>query len=179
MTAASGVGLAARTAAGIQPVAKMSAGVTTLTCIEMVLSMLPPSGAQATRYTGITPETRQRGRAFWSRKRLIQGLLLVMSTAAFGGDSLSVAINNDSGESLLVTIRDLNTNPVVHVMLDQTVNGFSSVSITITANDTGQGHLSWNVTTVGNDMRMCGHQEVGNVNDGDAVNVYADSECRT
>jgi hypothetical protein len=112
-------------------------------------------------------------------KRLIHVLLIMMSATAYGGEGLSVSINNDTTDDLLVTVYDMDTNPAVRVMSDQTINGFASLSVIIVADDSGEGHLSWTATTVGRDMRMCGHHDRANLNDGDTVNVSADAECGT
>ena len=114
-----------------------------------------------------------------STKRLVHGLLIVMSASAFGGDGLSITINNNTTENLLVTVYDLNASPAVRVLSDQTINGFASLSVTIVADDSGQGHLSWTARTGGQDMRRCGRLDNPNLNDGDTVNVYTDSDCGT
>jgi hypothetical protein len=114
-----------------------------------------------------------------SAKGLIHGLLIVMSASAFGGDGLSVIITNNTTENLNVTVYDLNANPVGRVLSDQTINGFASLTVTIVADDSGEGHLSWTATSGGRDMRKCGRRDKPNLNDGDTVNVYADSDCGT
>jgi hypothetical protein len=110
-------------------------------------------------------------------RMLIQGLLLLTSATAFGGDGINVTINNNTTKELRVTVYDLNTSPAVRVVSSQTINGFASITVTITADNSGQGHLSWAATTVGPSMRMCGHEERRHLNDGDTVNVHAGSEC--
>ena len=104
-------------------------------------------------------------------------LLVLISASAFGGGGLIVTIANNTTENLLVTVYDLNTSPVKRVMSDQTINGFASLPVTIAADDSGEGHLSWTATTVGRDMRMCEHNDTANLNDSDTVNVSADAEC--
>jgi hypothetical protein len=39
------------------------------------------------------------------------------------------------------------------------------------------GHLSWTAMTIDHDMRQCGHNDKAGLNDGDIVNVQADSDC--
>ena len=102
-----------------------------------------------------------------------------MSVSALGGEGLSVSINNNTTDDLLVTVYDLNRNPAVRVMSEQMINGFASLSVIVVADDSGEGHLSWTATTVGRDMRMCGHDDSANLNDGDTVKVSADAECGT
>jgi hypothetical protein len=51
--------------------------------------------------------------------------------------------------------------------------------VTITPDDSGAGHLSWTATTGGRDSRRCGRRDKPNLNDGDTVNVYTDSDCGT
>jgi hypothetical protein len=116
-----------------------------------------------------------------SRKNLFHGLLLMMSASAFAGDGLSIIINNNTTDNLLVTVYDLNASPVARVLSDQTINGFASLTVTIVADDSGAGHLAWTATSGGRDMRMrkCGRRDKPNLNDGDTVNVYTDSDCGT
>jgi hypothetical protein len=114
-----------------------------------------------------------------STKRLFHGLLILLSASAFAGDGLSITINNNTTDNLLVTVYDLNASPVARVLSDQTINGFASFTVTITADDSGAGHLSWTATTAGRDMRRCGRRDKPNLNDGDTVNVYTDSDCGT
>ena len=102
-----------------------------------------------------------------------------MSASAFGGEGLSVSINNDTTDDLLVTVYDMTTNPSIRVMSDQTINGFASLSVIIGSDALGEGHLSWTATTVDRDMRMCGHHDRAHLNDGDTVNVTADTQCGT
>ena len=94
-----------------------------------------------------------------SPKRLFQVLFITMSVSAVGGEGLSVSINNNTTDDLLVTVYDLNRNPAVRVMSEQMINGFASLSVIVVADDSGEGHLSWTATTVGRDMRMCGHDD--------------------
>ncbi len=114
-----------------------------------------------------------------STKKLFQLLLIVMTASAFAGDGLSITINNNTTDNLLVTVYDLNASPVTRVISDQTINGFASLTVTIEADDSGAGHLSWTATTAGQDMRRCGRRDKPNLNDGDTVNVYTDSDCGT
>jgi hypothetical protein len=114
-----------------------------------------------------------------SANRLVQGLLMVMSASAFGDDGLSITINNNTTDNLLVTVYDLNASPVARVMSDQTINGFASLTVTVMADNSGVGHLSWTAMSGGRDMRRCGRRDKPNLNDGDTVNVYTDSDCGT
>jgi hypothetical protein len=114
-----------------------------------------------------------------SSKMLGQGLLTLMSALALAGDGIVVTISNDTTKELRVTVYDLNTNPILRVVSSQTINAFASISITITADDSGQGHLSWAATTVGQNMRMCGRNDKRHLNNSDTVDVYAGSECST
>ena len=72
---------------------------------------------------------------------------------------------------------DLNAQPAQKVLSGEVINGFASIKISIAADDSGRGHLSWTATTVDRDMRRCGHHDKPKLNDGDTVHVYANSEC--
>jgi hypothetical protein len=105
-------------------------------------------------------------------------LSLLGSAAVFGDDGLMITINNDSSDSVLVTVYDQSTSPPQLVLSRNAINGNASISVSIAADSSGRGHLSWTAMTVDHDMRMCGHNDNPNLNDGDAVNVSADSDCR-
>jgi hypothetical protein len=110
---------------------------------------------------------------------LVRGALIVMSVSAFGDEGLSITINNNTTDNLVVTVYDLNASPVARVLSNATINGFASLTVTISADNSGAGHLSWTAITGGRDMRRCGGRDKPNLNDGDTVNVYTDSDCGT
>jgi hypothetical protein len=111
--------------------------------------------------------------------RVVQVLLISGSTAVFGGDGITININNNTTKNLIVTVYDLNTRRAERVVPNQTINSFASISITIAADGSGQGHVSWTARTDGPDMRMCGHQDKPHLNNSDTVHVYADAACAT
>jgi hypothetical protein len=99
------------------------------------------------------------------------------SAPVFGDDGLMVTINNDSSDAILVTVYDQSTSPPRLVISRNAIYGNASIVVSIAADGSGQGHLSWSAMTVDRDMRMCGHNDKPNLNDGDTVNVHADSDC--
>jgi len=106
-------------------------------------------------------------------------LFAFRSPAVLGGDGLMITINNDSSDNLLVTVYDRSTTPPQRVDSRTPIYGNASISVSITADSSGHGHLSWTAMTIDHDMRMCGHSDKANLNDGDTVNVHADSDCAT
>jgi hypothetical protein len=105
--------------------------------------------------------------------------MTTLSASAIGDDGVNVTINNNTTRNLLVTVYDLNGSPPARVLSSETINGFASMSILIVADASGEGHLSWTATTIGKDMRRCGHRDRPGVSDGDTVNVFVDSDCGT
>jgi len=101
---------------------------------------------------------------------------LLASASLFAQDNLTINVNNDSTNNLLVTVYDRNVQPRLKI-LSQVINGNASVAVSITADASGQGHISWTATTRDRDMRQCGHSDKAHLNDGDTVNVHADSDC--
>jgi hypothetical protein len=99
------------------------------------------------------------------------------SAPVFGDDGLMVTINNDSSDAILVTVYDQSTSPPRLVISRNAIYGNASIVVSIAADGSGHGHLSWSAMTVDGDMRMCGHNDKPNLNDGDTVNVHADSDC--
>ncbi|MGO9933621.1 MAG: hypothetical protein ACLPV8_17670 [Steroidobacteraceae bacterium] len=97
------------------------------------------------------------------------------SVPAVGGDGVTVTLTNDTPDAVYVTAYDRNTNQMV--LSSRPIYGSASITVTISADATGQGHLSWTANTVDRDMHMCGHNDKPNLNDGDTVNVHADADC--
>ncbi len=103
-------------------------------------------------------------------------LALAQSPAAAAG-SVTIHIQNDTVDSLSVTLYDRNLSRKQPVLSGQIINGNASISITVTANASGQGHLSWKAATLDPDMRRCGHHDNPGLNDGETVRVHADAAC--
>jgi hypothetical protein len=107
----------------------------------------------------------------------LASLLFALAGVAAFGQGVTVTINNDTSDNIYVTAYDRNSNPPQMVLASRPIYGSSSVTVMITADASGQGHLSWTATTIDRDMHMCGHNDKPNLNDGDTVHVHADSDC--
>jgi hypothetical protein len=107
----------------------------------------------------------------------VQSLFAVASAVALSGDGLKITISNDSAKDLLVTVYDMNTDPVAPVLSGQAIKGLATISISIVANGEGAGHLSWTAVTSNSDMRTCGHGDKSDLNNDDTVKVSAESDC--
>jgi hypothetical protein len=118
-------------------------------------------------------------RAFHRLTIALACLLFSFRSPAVLGDGLMIAINNDSSDNLLVTVYDRNTTPPQRVVSRTPIYGDASISVSITIDSSGHGHLSWTAMTIDHDMRMCGHGDKANLNDGDTVSVHADGDCTT
>jgi hypothetical protein len=102
---------------------------------------------------------------------------LICSSASGGDDVLTITINNNTSDNLLVTVYDQNTSPAQRVLSTTAIYGNASIPVSISPDGSGMGHLSWTAMTIDHDMRRCGHNDKGGLNDGDTVNVQADSDC--
>ena len=115
--------------------------------------------------------------------RVMIRLLLGCAVLAFApsqspaAGSVTLHILNDSVDGLIVSLYDRSQGRRVPVLSGQVINGNASISITISANASGQGHLSWTASTVDTDMRRCGRHDNPGLNDGDTVRVHADTRC--
>ena len=116
-------------------------------------------------------------RAF-NRTTIALGCLsLCMGSAAVFGDGLTITVRNDTSDNLIVTVYDRNTSPPQKVLSSQVVLGSAAIPVSISSDASGHGHLSWTAITQDPDMRMCGHNDKPNLNDGDTVHVQADGDC--
>ncbi|MGO9987311.1 MAG: hypothetical protein ACLPSY_00900 [Steroidobacteraceae bacterium] len=107
----------------------------------------------------------------------LAGLLLCLASASAHAQGLTITIKNDTTSNIFVTVYDLNTNPVQKLLSNQLMNGFATVTVPLTSDSSGQGHLSWTAITVDPDMRQCGHNDKPNLSDGATVRVHADGDC--
>jgi hypothetical protein len=98
-------------------------------------------------------------------------------STALGQEGLTVTIMNDTSDNIYVTAYDMNAMPPQMVLSSRPIYGSASITLTITPDGSGKGHLSWSARTIDRDMHMCGHNDKPNLNDGDTVNVHADSDC--
>jgi hypothetical protein len=96
-------------------------------------------------------------------------------TSDVRAQGLMITIKNDTSDNLYVTAYDRNTNQMV--LASRAIYGSASLTITISADASGQGNLSWTARTIDQDMHMCGQNDKPNLNDGDTVQVHADYDC--
>jgi hypothetical protein len=116
--------------------------------------------------------------------RACHRLTITLASLSFGlgsvsafGEGLTITISNDTSDNIYVTAYDRNTNPPQMVLASRRIYGSASLTVSISADSSGQGHLSWTATTIDRDLNMCGHNDKPNLNDRDTVNVDADSDC--
>lgn len=109
--------------------------------------------------------------------RLASTAAIVLASAAAFGQSMIITLSNDSTNSLYVTVYDMNAQPPLKVLVNASVNGNASITVSISPDSSNQGHLFWTATTVDRDMRACGRGNSDELNDGDSVSITADSDC--
>jgi hypothetical protein len=116
------------------------------------------------------------------RRVLKQGLLacIVLAcvhTSVLGQGTVTIHVLNDTTDNLEVTLYDRNLRRHQMVLSGQVIYGNASIATTISADSSGQGHVSWKAITTDRDMRKCGHHEKAGLNDGDTVHVWANDSC--
>jgi hypothetical protein len=97
--------------------------------------------------------------------------------AALAADGLMITINNDSSDSLFITVYDRSLSPPQQILSHTALYGNASISVSIGADSSGHGRMSWTAITIDHHMRKCGHNQKSHLNDGDTVNVHADGDC--
>jgi hypothetical protein len=105
------------------------------------------------------------------------GSVLLMSAGAARAGDIAIALKNDDLSDLIVTVYDLATHPPSVVLQSYRISGFTSLPITVSADETGTGHVSWTAATTDPSQRQCGHAERRNLADGSSVRVRARSRC--
>jgi hypothetical protein len=116
------------------------------------------------------------------RRVLKQGLLacIVLAcvhTSVLGQGTVTIHVLNDTTDNLEVTLYDRNLRRHQMVLSGQVIYGNASIATTISADSSGQGHVSWKAITTDRDMRKCGHHEKAGLNNGDTVHVWANDSC--
>lgn len=111
------------------------------------------------------------------RSRLASAAATVLVSASAFGQSMTITLSNDSTNSLYVTVYDMNAQPPVKVLVNASINGNASITVSLSPDASNQGHLFWTATTMDPDMRACGRGNTDELNDGDSVSISADSDC--
>jgi|SRR5450631_4348779 hypothetical protein len=106
-------------------------------------------------------------------------LLSLGCLSVFGqeGGGIMLTISNNTSDNLLVSVYDLGASPRQQILANRPIYGNASITVSITEDATGSGHLWWTAMSLDPDMRKCGHDDKANLSDGDTVNVSADGDC--
>jgi hypothetical protein len=96
---------------------------------------------------------------------------------ALAADGLMITISNDSSDSLFITVYDRSVSPPQQILSHTALYGNASISVSIGADSSGHGRMAWTAITTDRHMHKCGHNQKSHLNDGDTVNVHADSDC--
>jgi hypothetical protein len=103
--------------------------------------------------------------------------LALLTKPAFSDNGVSVNITNDGTDDIDVTIYDTTLGPKAVVLSHARINGFTTVPLSVAADDTGHGNISWTAVTADKTDRKCGHADNVGLRDSAAVTVHADSDC--
>ncbi len=103
--------------------------------------------------------------------------LALLSAAALGGDGLSVNITNDGTEDIVVTVYDLTVGANAVVLSHTRINGFTTVPVSLSPDETGKGNISWTAVSADKSSHLCGHEEKVGLGDSSSVTVHADTRC--
>jgi hypothetical protein len=108
---------------------------------------------------------------------LVSLLCISASASVFAGDGLTITLNNDSSDNILVTAYDQGKSPPSQILAGTPLYGSASLTVSLSVGSHGRGHLSWTAVSMDPNMRMCGHGDTAHLNDGDTVSVHADGDC--
>jgi hypothetical protein len=103
-------------------------------------------------------------------------LMLLTATAAIG-DTLTIKVLNDGADAIVATVYDMNAQPPGAIIVDQRIEGFAWIPVSVTAGAAGNGHVRWIARTAGASFRRCGHRERRGLANDATVHVSANSEC--
>jgi hypothetical protein len=103
--------------------------------------------------------------------------LLLLGSAALGGEGIQVSITNDGTDDILVTVYDMTVGPNAVVLSHARINGFTTVPLSVAPDATGHANVSWTAVTTDPNGRKCGHADHLGLSDSASVTVRADSNC--
>jgi hypothetical protein len=111
-------------------------------------------------------------------RALLAGVVLSCAhTSVLGQGTVTIHVLNDTTDNLEVTLYDRNLRRHPMILSGQIIYGNASIATTISADSSGQGHVSWKAMSTDRDMRKCGHHENAGLNNGDTVHVWANGSC--
>lgn len=111
---------------------------------------------------------------------LAAALVLVASPLVHADGGIDLTIDNNTSDTLQVTLVDLNVDPAQRVLTGEVINGFASLRVSVTPGAAGLGHVSWTAHTMGSGSeRRCGQHDRPDLQGGTDVHVYANTECPT
>jgi hypothetical protein len=103
--------------------------------------------------------------------------LLLLCAAARGDDGINLTVTNDGIVDIYVTVYDTSAKPKSTVLSHQRINGFTSVPISVSADGSGRGNVSWTAIGVDNTDPQCGRGSSTGLAGEANVNVHVDSGC--
>ncbi len=103
--------------------------------------------------------------------------LLLLGSAALGGEGIQVSITHDGTDDILVTVYDRTVGPNAAVLSHARINGFTTIPLSVAPDATGRANVSWTAVTVDANGRKCGHADHVGLGDSASVTVRADSNC--
>lgn len=103
--------------------------------------------------------------------------LLLLCAAAHGDDGINLTVTNDGIVDIYVTVFDTSAKPKATVLSHQRINGFTSVPISVNADASGRGNVSWTAIAVDNTNQQCGHGSKHGLSSEANLNVHVDSGC--
>jgi hypothetical protein len=103
--------------------------------------------------------------------------LLLLGSAALGGEGIQVSIKNDGTDDILVTVYDMTRGPNAAVISHARINGFTTIPLSVTPDASGHANVSWTAVTADANGRKCGHADRVGLSDSASVTVRADSNC--
>jgi hypothetical protein len=103
--------------------------------------------------------------------------LLLLGSAALGGEGIQVSIKNDGTDDILVTVYDMTRGPNTAVISHARINGFTTIPLSVAPDASGHANVSWTAVTADANGRKCGHADQVGLSDSASVTVRADSNC--
>ncbi len=103
--------------------------------------------------------------------------LLLLGTAALGGEGVALNISNDGTEDIVVTVYDMTLGPTAVILSHTRINGFTTIPLSVSPDSSGKANVSWTAISADSIDRKCGHADRVGLEDSSSVTVHADASC--
>ncbi len=108
---------------------------------------------------------------------LIGAPLLLLLASLAHAQGITLTFNNNTSHNLRVTVYDMTLHNPKPVISAEVLNGFASITVPVSVDESGHGHIRWTATTLDHDSPQCSQQDEPSLSEGTVIHVFASGSC--